>query len=575
MKIKKLLVLLLVFAMIFNFAACGNNAEPANEEPENVETGENEPENPEPVALKEEEKVPTIELWITSQTYDPVRYEAGLMMADSWKELGFDVNVTTMEWATMSAEGMKGHKHDAFMIQWGGKAERIDPFHWLYTLHYSEEGAEGGYNVAGYNNPKYDILAEEFATNMDTTVRIEKAAEMQKIVASDVPQPPIVHRMLTQVYNKDKYTNAIPAMGEGLYSFWNWINITPKTDDKVIKFGAVNDIKLLNPLTTKTGQDIYMLKLIYDSLVKVDTNGKIVPWLAESYNVIDDTTIEVTLRDDVKFHDGTPLTVEDVKFTFDFAKEVSSPYYLSKIKALESVEIIGDNQLRFKLANPFAPFISNGLALVGILPKHIWEKEYEERGAEGILSWENTPAIGSGPFIYDYWRPNEEFMLTANKEHFSAPKVDGILRIPFAQSYGILQSLKSGEIDITGQNMLPLDLEEIANDDFLQTIEIADQGCYMLHFNMRKAPFNDVHVRRALTFAIPKKAIVDVVFGGRALKAYSVVAEINKTWHNPEIEKIDYNMSEAKKELEEAGFRWDDSGKIYFPENYTPQEYLD
>ena len=104
-----------------------------------------------------------------------------------------------------------------------------------------------------------------------------------------------------------------------------------------------------------------------------------------------DRTIEVTLRDDVKFHDGRPLTVEDVKFTFDFAKEVKAPYYMSKIKAIESVEITGDNKLVFKLSEPFAPFMSNGLALVGILPKHIWESKYQELGAEGILSWPNTP----------------------------------------------------------------------------------------------------------------------------------------------------------------------------------------
>ncbi len=565
MKIKKILVVLLVCAMAFNIVACEKASEPID----------NQPVQEEPVVFNEADKIPTLEMWITSQTYDPVRYEAGIMIADSWKELGFDVDITTMEWATMSSEGMAGHKHDAFMIQWGGKAERIDPFHWLYTMNYSGEGEEGGYNVAGYNNPKYDALAEEFATNMDTSVRIEKSAEMQKILASDVPQPPIAHRILTQVYNKDKYENVVPAMGEGLYSFWNWINVTPKTDDKIIKFGSVLDIKLLNPLTTKTGQDIYMLNLIYDPLVRVDIKGQVVPWLAESYDVIDDTTIEVTLRDDVKFHDGKPLTVEDVKFTFDFAKEVSSPYYLSKIKALDSVEIIGENELRFKLTEPFAPFISNGLALVGILPKHIWEEEYEARGVEGILSWENLPAIGSGPFMFDYWRPNEEFMLTANKEHFSAPKVEGLLRIPFTQSFGVVQSLKSGEIDITGNNMLPLELEEVASSDHLQTVEIADQGSYILHYNMRKAPFNDVHVRRSLTLAIPKQAIVDVVFGGRALKAYSVVAEINETWHNPDIEKIDYNMDQARKELEDVGFRWDENGKLYFPENYVPLEYLD
>ena len=565
----RLLLLVLVFLMAFNLSAC---TEAAKTDQTNEDEGT---ESEAPIELKAEDKVPAIEFWITSQTYDSIRYEAGHMISDAWKELGFDVDVKTMEWTTMSAEGMSAHKHGAFMVQWGGKAERIDPFHWLYTMHYSEESGEGGYNIAGYKNAKYDKLADEFVTIMDDDIRKEKSNEMQKILASDVPQPPIVHRLVTQVYNKDRFTNVMPSMGEGLYSFWNWINIEPLTEDAVIKFGAVNDIKLLNPLTTTTGQDIYILNLVYDTLVKVDVNGQIVPWLAESFNVIDDKTIEVTLRDDVKFHDGSPLTLEDVKFTFDFAKEVKAPYYMSKIKAIESVEITGDNKLVFKLSEPFAPFMSNGLALVGILPKHIWEIKYQELGAEGILSWPNTPTIGSGPFMFDYWRPNEEMMLNANKEHFSNPKIDGILRIPYAQEYGIIQALISGEIDITGQNMLPLDLEEIEKVDSLQTIDIADQGSYMLHYNMRKEPFNDVHVRRALTFAIPKQTIADVIFGGKALKAFSVVGEINEAWHNPDIEKIDYDMEKAKKELQDAGFRWDENGKLYYPENYVPMEYLD
>ena len=249
----RLLLLLLVFLMAFNLSAC---TEAAKTDQTNEEEGT---ELEAPIELKAEDKVPTIEFWITSQTYDSIRYEAGLMISDAWKELGFDVDVKTMEWTTMSAEGMSAHKHDAFMVQWGGKAERIDPFHWLYTMHYSEESGEGGYNIAGYKNPKYDKLADEFVTIMDPDIRKEKSNEMQKILASDVPQPPIVHRLLTQVYNKDRFNNVMPSMGEGLYSFWNWINMEPLTEDAVIKFGAINDIKLLNPLTTTTGQDIYIL----------------------------------------------------------------------------------------------------------------------------------------------------------------------------------------------------------------------------------------------------------------------------------------------------------------------------
>jgi len=547
-----LLVLLITIALLVNLTACTTE-----------QTS---------VSLSEEEKVPKIEFWITSQTYDPIRYEAGLMTADKWKELGFEVETTALEWATMSSEGMKGHEHDAFMIQWGGKAERIDPLHWLYTLHHSSETDTGKYNVAGYENPKYDELAEQFVNNMDMDKRKEYAYDMQEILSHDVPQPPIAHRIVTHAYNSRDFENAVMAMGEGMNSFWNWISITPKGDRKIVKFGYVNDIKLLNPLTTKTGADIYILTMIYDPLVRVNTEGKPIPWAAESFKKVDDKTIEVVLREGMKFHDGKPVTVEDVKYTFDLAKEVKAPYYLSKIKYLEEVKIVDDNKLRFILSEPFAPFISNGLALVGILPKHIWEKQYKQEGAEGILNWDNLPPIGSGPFKFDYWRPNEELKLTKFDNHFNPAKVDGLIRIPYASAYGVVQGLKAGEIDSAGWSLLPLQVEELKETDHLTLKQIDDQGCYMLHYNMRKAPFDDVNVRRALTYAIPKKQIVELVFEGMAAPAYSVVAPVNNFWHNPDIEKAGDDIEKARQILKDAGFRWDSDGRIYYPENYEVEK---
>lgn len=519
-------------------------------------------------SLSEDAKVPEIELWITTQTYDPIRYEAGLMIGQKWEELGFKIKITPMEWATMSSKGMSGHEHDAFVIQWGGQAERIDPFHWLYTMHHSSETDVGKYNIAGYESSEYDRIAKQFVENMDMDKRRESAYALQEILSHDLPQPPIAHRIVTHAYNSMDFENTVMAMGEGMNSFWNWINITPKGDRKIVKFGYVGDVKLLNPLSTKTGADIYLLKMIYDPLVRVNIEGKPIPWAAESFNEIDDQTFEIVLREGMKFHDGKEVTVEDVKFTFDFAKEVKAPYYLSKINYLEKVEIVDNRTVRFTLNQPFAPFISNALALVGILPRHIWEEKYQEKGAEGILNWDNLPPVGSGPFKFEYWRPNEELKLTKFAQHFNPAKIDGVIRIPYASAYGVVQGLKAGESDSAGWSLLPLQVEELKEVKHLTLKQVDDQGCYMLHYNMRKAPFDDVNVRRALTYAIPKKQIVELVFEGMAVPAYSVVAPVNSFWHNPDIEKAGDDIEKARQILEDAGFRWDDKGWIYYPENY-------
>jgi peptide/nickel transport system substrate-binding protein len=561
-KISRIIALLIVLVMILGMTVgCGPKEEAAAPD-ENVEVTEN---------LDPADKVPAINFWIQSQTKDPLRYESALMMAEEWKKLGFEIELETREWATMSAEGMKAHEHDMFIVKWGGKPERVDPYHWLYSMHHSVNAEEGGYNVAGYISDTYDALADEFAANLDLEARQAAAYEMQSILAKDVPQPPMFKLQLKNAYNKAKFANITPGVGLGVYSFWNFMNINPLTDDKILTLGQTTDIQLLNPLATKTGQDIYMLKNIYDPLVRLDVDGNVVQWLAEDINEIDGTHIEITIRDDFKFHDGQPLTVEDVKFTFDFAKEVNSPTYASHVRAIESVEITGENTVMFTLTDTYAPFLSNTLSQCLILPEHIWSQVYEEKGAEGALTWENSEPIGSGPFVFEYWRPNEEFSLTTNKDYFMQPKIDGILRIPYSQQLGLVQALITEEIDLTSNNMKPIDLEEVAKNENVEVIELVDEGSYILHLNLRKAPFDDVTIRRALVLGIPRQKIISVVFDGGALKTFSMVSESNNFWFNPEIEKLDYDLEAARQELKDAGYRWDAEGNLYYPEDFTPQ----
>ena len=519
-------------------------------------------------------RVPSIEFWIQTQSADPIRYEAGLMIAENWRELGFDVDTQTREWSSMSAEGMKAHEHQAFMVKYGGKPERVDPYHWLYTMHHSSNTVEGGSNVAGYSNPAYDALADEFASNMDIDARRDAALGMQAILARDVPQPPMFKLKLKNAYNRAKFTNVTPGIGLGVYSFWNFMNITPLTDDTILNLGQVSDINLLNPLTTKTGQDIYMLKNIYDPLVRLDVNGEAVNWLASQVSMIDDTTIDVEIRDDFRFHDGVPLTVEDVKFTFDFARELKAPTYWGHVRNIESVEITGPRTLRFTLTDSYAPFISNTLSQCLILPRPIWNARYPEKGAEAVLTGDNLPPVGSGPFVFDYWRPNEEFALKVNTEYFRQPEIEGIVRTPYAQILGLVQGLLAEQVELTSANMLPRDLEEVTRNPNIEIVELPDEGSYVIHYNMRKKPFDDVYARRALTLAIPRQLVISAVLDGGGIPTFSLVPTTNTFWFNDSVEKLDFDMERARGILEKAGYTWDKEGRIHYPDNFEPTAVL-
>lgn len=92
-------------------------------------------------------------------------------------------------------------------------------------------------------------------------------------------------------------------------------------------------------------------------LVRLDENGRPVNWPASKIEYLNERTVAVELRDDFAFHDGEPLTVEDVKFTFNFAKEVNSPTYSAHIRSIASVEITGPNSLVFNLSDSYAPSV--------------------------------------------------------------------------------------------------------------------------------------------------------------------------------------------------------------------------
>ncbi|MCG8510381.1 MAG: ABC transporter substrate-binding protein, partial [Rhodospirillales bacterium] len=110
--------------------------------------------------LPQERRIRTIQLYVTTAEYDPIRYEFGLMTAEQWKKLGFDVKVTPMEWSRLATEGIKKKNFDAFTLAWSGRAERIDPDHFCYQVNHSSQVHLGQYNINGMKNAEYDKYAE-------------------------------------------------------------------------------------------------------------------------------------------------------------------------------------------------------------------------------------------------------------------------------------------------------------------------------------------------------------------------------------------------------------------------------
>jgi peptide/nickel transport system substrate-binding protein len=518
------------------------------------------------VAAQERGKpVPPIVITSVTSGYDQLRFEGARMVTEEWKKLGFDIKVETMDWNRIVDLGMRDHTLAVTFLGWGGRPERLDPYYWLHTMYHSIGARRGGTNIPHYKNPEYDRLADQFAAIGDLNQRRDLAFKLQEIAARDVPFIPFFRRKPHYAYLATELDNVQSMPGTGLQNYWNWVDIRPNGSNRNVRYGWPEDIILLNPLSTLQGNDHALLHMLYDSLFRFSLKGDITPWAATGIKRVNDLTYEVTLRQGMKWHDGQPFTVQDVKFTYDTIKSTKAPYSGWRLEQMERVEIVDDNTLRFVLTEAFAPFVTYALADVFILPKHIWEPKLQELGAKEIMNWNNLPPVGSGAFRFDYWRRGVEAKLNANKDHFHAPKIDAYIHVPYGSVGTLVEGLVAGQINISGWALEPIQIDRVRTSNRLKLATTAELGLRSIHLNLEVEPFDRVEVRRALAAAVPKKRFVDLVMEGYGEAAENVVAPENTFWHNPNTEKLSSNPQLAREILAKAGYTWDSQGKLYYP----------
>jgi peptide/nickel transport system substrate-binding protein len=313
--------------------------------------------------------------------------------------------------------------------------------------------------------------------------------------------------------------------------------------------------------------DQWLLQHTYDTLMRIDINAKPKLWAATRYKWLDEKTIDVTIRKGMKFHDGQPVTLEDIKFSFEYCRK--SGYLLSFLENLDSVKIVGDDTLRFKLKGPDAGFMFTVLSQVYILPMHIWSK------VENPATFANEKMVGSGPFKFDYRRRDEELSLKANKEHFAAPKNDGYLYVVYGNVEAIVGALEQGQIDATAALLEPPQVARLEKNPDLKIVAPLSFGMYLLEYNTRIEPFNDVHFRRAISYAVPVPQMIKQIMDGHAVPAGAMISPENKFWHNSQLPPWPYDMEKAREELKKAGYEWDDKGRLYYPAPENDRRWID
>jgi len=506
-------------------------------------------------------KVESMQLLTANAGFDPVRPEMGRLISQSCKSIGWDVELAAEDYNLGITKVFKELDFDMFIVRWTGRANRVDPETFTRMMFHQK----GNYNKWGYNNTTVNVLTDAQQEEMNVNKRRDLILDTQQMLFEDAAASPIVHPSMTNAYREDRLEGLVPQLGEGIGSLWTDLNVRVKSGDGYVKTGQTSPLKNLNPISVADSNEFKELRMIYDRLIQVGPDGSIVPWAATSITAQDSTTIDIKLRDGMKFHDGKSVTVEDVKFTFEYFRKWKAPFFISSLEKFESIKITGRNTMQIKLVGPHAPLMINFFAQIFIIPKHIWQDIPEKVDVDDVLNYANEKPIGSGPFRFDYWDRGKELKVSANKDHFNAPKCAGIVRIAYGSHDAMAAAIEAGECDRTRYILKPSLVQDLNKIGGIVGKGYPSHGWYGFMFNHLRGPFKDRAFRTAVDMIVPRDVIRDVVMSGFATNGGSPIAPANEFWHNSSIKSRTFNVKKARKILQEAGYTWDGSGKLHYP----------
>ena len=316
-----------------------------------------------------------------------------------------------------------------------------------------------------------------------------------------------------------------------------------KYKDTVI-IGIANDVNNLNPQGSNTDANMMVFYLTHERLVNIDPDtGKVIPALATEWTVSEDGCVyDFTIAGDATFTDGTPLTAEDVKYTYDKAKE--SSFAAQKVADVISTEVIDSTHVRVTLKKANQDWLTlmahGGMS---IMSKAACEKDPT-----------NGPRLGSGMFSLEEWVPGSHcsFVRYDGYRDGAAPTRRIVMKL-YKEASTRLIALQTGEIDVC-IDPSTTDLERIKADANLDLIQTPNVVMLYMPMQMEKKGLDNVHVRKALAYAMDKESIVFAAYDGLATVHNNYINR-GQFGLNENIHVYEYNLEKAKEELALSGYK--------------------
>lgn len=321
----------------------------------------------------------------------------------------------------------------------------------------------------------------------------------------------------------------------------------------------VGQIGRLNPtLDYYNPTDRSINRLIYSGLIRFDDRGQPQGDLVEAWGISKDGRVfTFSLRQNAVWHDGQPVTSEDVLFTIDLLRDENTPLPADLREFWGKIEVfvIDQKNLQFRLPEPFAPFLD--YLTFGVLPLHIWEGVSPEGLPDSLL---NLTPIGSGPYKFDQLLVDEDqlqgIQLSAFADYYrKQPYIDQIVFKLYPDSASVLTAYQQG--DVLGIGQIPIDLLPTALKQRELAVYTGRQprfGLIYLNLDQPALPFfQDSDLRRALLMGLNRQRMIDRLLGSQAVLADGPI--LPGTWaYYDGIERIEFNPERALSIIRDADY---------------------
>lgn len=316
-------------------------------------------------------------------------------------------------------------------------------------------------------------------------------------------------------------------------------------DGGTLTISLSSDAPKLDPALSSSVYDRYVFQSVFDKLVDVDKDGKIVPMLAEKWDISPDgKTYTFSLRKGVKFQDGTDFDAEAVKFNFGRDMDKSSPRK-NELGQVKSVTVVDASTVKVELKEAFAPFLSILTDRAGMMVSPTAAKKDGQ-------DFMNKP-VGTGPFMFKERVKGTSITLVKNPNYWQKglPHLDQVVYKIIVDGNVAAMNLKSGQVDMTDWRFPTKEIENFKKDTNFTLINEPGQGYIGFYLNVNKPPFNVKEFRQAIDVLIDRDALVKLIKNGAASAGRSPFAKGNLAYGDsdkyskPDLEKAKALLTKA------------------------------